>query len=201
MRIAVSQRVDHWPDRPETRDALDQDLIEFVVAAGGLPLPVSNRLIFCGQALAQWLEALQPDAILLSGGNDIGQVRERDLTEQALLAYAQYHRLPVLGLCRGMQMLAHWAGTPLRAVSGHVGTQHRLVGTLNAQVNSFHAWSLAECPPGFEVLARSEDGEIEAIRHVELPWQGWMCHPERCQPFAAGDVQRLQQLLHAQGRP
>jgi gamma-glutamyl-gamma-aminobutyrate hydrolase PuuD len=201
LKIAVSQRVDHWPDRPETRDALDQDLIEFLVTAGALPLPVSNRLIFCGQALAQWLEALQPDAVLLSGGNDIGRVRERDLTEQALLAYAQYHRLPVLGLCRGMQMLAHWAGTPLRKVEGHVASTHQLHGRLSGSVNSFHTQALAECPPGFEVLAHSEDGVIEAIQHLDLPWQGWMWHPERCHPFEASDIQRLQQLLQGQRTP
>lgn len=47
---------------------------------------------------------------LLSGGNDIGKIDERDKTERRLLDYASDRALPALGLCRGMQMMALWAG-------------------------------------------------------------------------------------------
>jgi putative glutamine amidotransferase len=62
-------------------------------------------------------------------------------------------------------------------------------------VNSYHGFSLATGPLDFEVLARSEDGEIEAIRHKSLPWEGWMWHPEREENFAARDVQRIKALF------
>jgi len=42
--VAVSQRVDDYPDRNERRDVLDQRLIEFLLAAGYLPIPVPNSL-------------------------------------------------------------------------------------------------------------------------------------------------------------
>ena len=42
--VAVSQRVDHFPDRNETRDALDQRMITFLLFAGFIPVPVPNGL-------------------------------------------------------------------------------------------------------------------------------------------------------------
>lgn len=190
--VAVSQRVDEFPERNETRDALDQRLAAFVAICGYMPVPVPNTL---GGALRDWLTVVQPSAVVLSGGNDISRCVERDETERALLAHVQERQLPALGICRGMQMMAHWAGTSMHPVSGHVRTRHQLTGTISAEVNSYHGYSLATCPEGFEVLARSEDGEIEAIRHLSLPWEGWMWHPERESVFASRDMERLKGLL------
>ena len=190
--VAVSQRVDHFPERNETRDALDQRLATFVAICGYMPVQVPNSL---GWAIRDWLTVVQPAAVLLSGGNDIGQCAERDDTETALLRYAHECHMPVLGICRGMQMLAHWSGTDLHPVHGHVRTRHCLAGEIVGEVNSYHDFALATCPEGFEVLARSEDGEIEAIRHQSLPWEGWMWHPEREENFDARDVQRIKVLF------
>lgn len=200
--VAVSQRIDQFPERNETRDALDQRLVTFLLLAGFLPVPVPNglyRALPGGQCahdgLDAWLAAVKPHAFVLSGGNDIGQCVERDLTEGCLLDYASQNQRPLLGICRGMQMMAHWAGTALYSVQGHVRTRHCLSGEVAGEVNSYHGFSLAACPEGFEVLARSEDGEIEAIRHQSLPWEGWMWHPEREEKFNARDVQRIKALF------
>jgi len=131
--VAVSQRVDHYPDRNETRDALDQRLAAFVAICGHVSVPVPNAL---GGAIRDWLAVVHPAAVVLSGGNDIGQCAERDDTELALLAYAQERQLPVLGICRGMQMLAHWSGTGLHPVEGHVRTRHCLVGEQLSQLRA-----------------------------------------------------------------
>ena len=192
--VVISQRVDTHPERGESRDALDQRLIAFVLAAGFIPVPVPNRWQ-TPDDLDRWLTAVNPQAIMLSGGNDIGQCPARDLTESRLLEHARARHLPLVGICRGMQMLAHGFGVSLKPVTGHVRTRHQLSGQIAAEVISYHTLALADCPPGFEVLARSEDGEIEAIRHLQLPWQGWMWHPEREIDFAAHDLQRLQQLF------
>jgi putative glutamine amidotransferase len=191
--VAISQRVDVFPERGESRDALDQRLVAFLLAAGCLPVPVPNGM--CRRALEDWLGAVAPRAILLSGGNDIGQCTTRDLTEGRLLEHARSANLPVLGICRGMQMIAHWSGGALKPVTGHVRVRHPLSGQINVQVNSYHRLTLADCPDGFEVLARSEDGEIEAIRHASLSWEGWMWHPEREDVFALHDLQRLKSLF------
>lgn len=200
--VAVSQRVEVLAERGETRDALDQQLVDFLLASGCLPVPVPNTLCrpvhdstAAADALHEWLGTLAPQAIVLSGGNDLGEQPKRDMTEARLLEHARANALPVLGVCRGMQMIGHWAGGRLKPVNGHVGTRHRLSGRIVAEVNSYHRLALAACPADFEVLARSEDGEIEAIRHCSLPWEGWMWHPEREPVFAAHDLARLKALF------
>ena len=190
--VAISQRVDAHPVYEETRDALDQRIAAFVLACGGLPMLVPNQL---GKSINDWLTRVQPTAVILSGGNDIGQYSARDATEAALLKYSEHQLLPLLGICRGMQMMADFAGTGLKEVSGHVRTTHNLRGEICGEANSFHNFSLADCPADYRVLAVSEDDQIEAISHIALPWEGWMWHPERETPFKARDLERARRLF------
>lgn len=193
-RVAVSQAVTVDTQRNERRDCLDQRLTGFLSSLQYLPIPVPNGLQ-SDSVVTAWMEQVQVDAIVLSGGNDIGSCPERDLTESRLLAYARGKALPALGICRGMQMMGTWSGATLAPVEGHVRTRHQLRGEVSGSVNSFHGFALAQCPQDFVVIAHSEDDSIEAIRHTSLPWEGWMWHPEREAAFAAADLRRLQTLF------
>lgn len=206
--VAVSQRIDHFPDRGEIRDALDSRLGQFLIYAGFTVVPVPNYMVnssnpdFLNSSflIQEWLEQILPDAIVLSGGNDIGSIHERDLTEHYLLDYANKFDLPVLGICRGMQMMGIWAGSSLIPVQGHIRTRHLLRSSSTqfqfpSEVNSFHGWVLRECPSGFEGIAQSDDGNIEAIRSLQKPWQGWMWHPERETVFSEQDLENIRKLF------
>jgi gamma-glutamyl-gamma-aminobutyrate hydrolase PuuD len=198
LRIAaVSQRVDRVPDRDEIRDSLDQALAVLLSKAGLAAFPVPNTLaapLASGISIAAWLDELAPELVLLSGGNDVGEFAARDATETAMLTWAERNSRPVLGICRGMQMMGVAAGGALVRLEGHVRTHHELDGDWPGRVNSFHNFGFIQCPTGYRVLLRAEDGSIEAMRHESLPWEGWMWHPER-EVHREQDIRRLMQLL------
>ena len=165
-----------------------------------MPVPVPNCLIRIGTNvdrynLLEWLKKISPDALILSGGNDIGLEKHRDLTEETMLEFGRDRRLPVLGICRGMQMLAVNAGVDLKRVYGHVNTVNTIQGEISGKVNSYHEFSIKYCPESFKVIAKSQDGEIEAIKHRHLPWEGWMWHPERETIINKSDIGRFKKLL------
>jgi len=210
IKVIVTQRIDYIENYGETRESTDQKLSEWLAQAGFLPVPISNKLVVIygdkdtqvnkQLMLQNCLSAIKPNALLLSGGNDIGEYPARDETENFLLKWAQKNRTPVLGICRGMQMMALWAGGTLGRVKNHVGTRHQLNICSSGEkwpieVNSYHEWGVIDCPPDFEVKAESDDSVMEAIRHKKLPWEGWMWHPERETPFLDIDIKRLKALF------
>lgn len=201
LLVGVSQRVEYFADRGERRDLLDQRMSQWISQLDCIPVPIPNSLSGCvgdnNKLLEQWLLNLDLKAFVLSGGNDIGDAYDRDQTERQILAFSYDNKLPLLGICRGMQMMGLWAGASLMQVSGHARTRHRLHGRLLSEVNSFHNFALSECPAGFDVLATAEDHGIEAISHKTLPWEGWMWHPERESIFSVEHMNRARLILHA----
>ena len=192
--IAVSQRVNECPDRGEVWDALDQRLTCFVATCGAILIPVPN-LLNKHHMLLPWLDAVSPNGIILSGGEDMGICRERDASEETLLGYAESLKLPVLGICRGAQFIGARAGSSIKQIEGHVAVRHMIKGEINGEVNSFHNNVIANKPNNFSIIAHDLDGEIEAIRHDYLPWEGWMWHPEREANFSGCDINRFKALF------
>ena len=94
-----------------------------------------------------------------------------------------------------MQMIGNYEGIIQMNVNGHVCSRHKLIGEINHEVNSYHNYSLSSCPNNYKVLAKSDDGNIEAIKHTYLPWEGWMWHPEREKKFNANDIKRVKILF------
>ena len=193
-RIAISQRVQILPEIGERRDALSQEWAELMTACDFLPLLLPNH-----QTAAQnILHELPPDGILLTGGNDLadygGDAPERDQVEHMLVEYAIQHKIPVLGVCRGMQLLLNHFGTPLERVEGHIRVEHPLDN--GDTVNSFHGWGTRSCLPPLKAVHHCKDGVVEGIVLTDYPWiSGIMWHPERYAPFRQCDIQRMKEVF------
>jgi gamma-glutamyl-gamma-aminobutyrate hydrolase PuuD len=194
LRIGVTMRTLQAEGYDEPRDALASVWASFLITAFPeamwMPLPNIGR-----GSIKAYCEQWGINRLILSGGEDFGVSPMRDETEHQLLMWAAEHKIPVLGVCRGMQMMAAYKGIGLKLVDGHVRKRHTLQGSLTHEVNSYHRYSLAECPQDFVVTAQAEDGEIEAIKHSTLEWEGWMWHPERERPFNLIDIDRLKALF------
>ncbi len=210
MKIAITQRVELVPDYGERRDCLDQQWSVLLETAGFDVVPVPNDL----KRVLPWIERQQVSGLILSGGNDLADLPdpknpapERDATEQLLLQWARSRSLPVLGVCRGMQLMNCVLGGSLRELGGHVATRHvlqvRAGDTLfmnHREVNSYHNLGmLAQDIAGeLTICAQaSHDSSVEAVSHSDLPWVGIMWHPERELPFHKNDITLMDTLFRS----
>ncbi|MBI2095452.1 MAG: gamma-glutamyl-gamma-aminobutyrate hydrolase family protein [Candidatus Omnitrophica bacterium] len=192
--VAVSQRV--VVKKNERRDALDSNWAAFLERCGFLPLEIPNR----PSMVERLLKKVNSSAVLLTGGNDLavygGDSPERDATETLLLEYALRRGLPLLGVCRGMQLIQNYYGVKLKRVKGHVvRSQSIRVRGRRQTVNSYHCWGALETREPLEVWAVADDGVIKAIRHRHKPVLGIMWHPERFAPFRGNDIRGITDFL------
>ena len=179
------------------------DYSKGVLEAGGLPvnLPIDAD----PRDFADHL-----DGVLLTGGADIGPERyghaaetdlfppevERDDFEFALLSSAVERELPVLGICRGLQLInIHAGGTLHQDVPPHarfdVGPEteahpvefvegsvlHDLYGG-HRQVNSLHHQTVLDLGAGLKATGTSDDGTVEGIESDDGRLLAVQWHPE-----------------------
>lgn len=208
-RIAVSTRVVDAVGYQESRDALAQDWCLFFDSIGLLPILVPNTL----RSPETYLEELSIDGIILTGGNTVGLEREtsphggvrpeRERTEESLIKFALNESLPVMGVCRGMQMLNRFfGGNVTRNLSvlveiedAHVSNDHdiRLIsdqwqtiaGGDTMRVNSFHDDGILKTDLAEELILTAEtlDGiSVEGFVHPTHQVMGIEWHVERPSP-------------------
>ena len=123
---------------------------------------------------------------------------ERDIIESALVRTALSEGKPLMGICRGHQMITVVAGGSLYQDLGiefdeetrsHRGERHdietrnhtklaKILGRWVPAVASYHHQAVKRVPKGWHVAAVSEDGVIEAIEHPRLPVISVQWHPE-----------------------
>ncbi len=183
-----------------------------VIAAGGTPVvlpPTAEPAV-----LTTMLDGI--DALLLSGGGDINPLQlgeepvpqlghicpERDEAELLLARMAANRQLPILGICRGIQVLVAALGGTLHQDIGHLqkvkhsqdldrshashtvqltpgSLLHSIFDADTLAVNSFHHQAVNEAGPHLKVVARATDGIVEAVESAEYkPIVGVQWHPE-----------------------
>ncbi|MBW4540089.1 MAG: gamma-glutamyl-gamma-aminobutyrate hydrolase family protein [Myxacorys chilensis ATA2-1-KO14] len=171
------------------------------------------------------------DGLVFSGGGDINPIlyggenhlsiygidEDRDAFELTLAKAALIRKIPVLGICRGMQVLAIAAGGELVAHVPDVygdAIAHRLdhprrpinhdlsilpntrlahlLETTTLNIVSWHHQAVKTVPQGWQISAQADDGLLEAIEHVQHPWMvAVQWHPE-----LSGEDPAHQRLFH-----
>ena len=192
--IAISMRVTEAQNYLELRNSISFDLIHYMDRAGFVPILVPNNL----ENVGQFLQQFELSGILLTGGNNIDPKLyqsnekiedvyiERDQTEAEMVKYAIQSELPIVGVCRGFHFLnVFFEGRLLNQIEGHVDTRHKLLSDnkdfSSITVNSYHNQGLEEEGLGksLNILAKSEDGLIEAFENKQIKLLGIQWHPER----------------------
>ncbi len=205
--------------------------IKAIKRAGGVPLVIP--MTTCEEQISAVLAVV--DAIVMTGGEDVcplyygeeplraqGEiVPERDEFDYKLIRMAIDKDLPLLGICRGEQVLnVAFGGTLYQDIPSQkkdsfikhsqkapreYGTHsitiekgsllEQLLGTNKTNVNSFHHQAVKDVAPGFKATAFAADGVIEAIEMVgNNKVLGVQFHPEG--PTSVGDDEFLGIFTH-----
>lgn len=219
------------------RVVLEAGYLQAVRVAGALPLVLSplddevTRERLFGRA----------SGLLLTGGEDVDPARygqapdgartvspERDAMELALLERALELRMPVLAICRGIQLLNVALGGTLyqdlfaqygqeidhdryREFDGHIHAVNPGESVLLADVfdveefvqNSAHHQGIRDLSPELTAVAWAPDGLVEAVEY-RADGAAWTCgvqwHPERKIEDRSGTNRRLFQVFGREAR-
>lgn len=189
-KIGITSRIVEAPNYNEQRDALSHDWPKFLQALNLIPVFIPNAL----PDIDEFLNNLDLDGFILSGGDNIGDSFKRDKTEKCIIEFAIKNKLPIFGVCRGMQVINNFFnGEILQSnTTKHVNNSH-LVDLLESpfsktliynqiNVNSFHQNLIKSEILGNDLIPfaiDSSDNTIEGFFHKFLPIFGVMWHPER----------------------
>lgn len=204
-KVIYSQRVEVVEHYNERRDCADQKIPRLIEMCGFIPIPMPNVI----ENVDMYLKAIEPDGIMLTGGNSLSQwggtAPERDTTDEKLIRFAVDNSIPLYGFCRGMQSILNYFDCELSQVQGHVAVKHELYienSAIKSYVNSFHNQGciVDNVRRPLIVAAYTVDGVAEWIKHETLPIEATMWHPERENPFAESDIQRIKKLFRWEGR-
>jgi putative glutamine amidotransferase len=216
MRPLIGIPTRTYIDGTITRFAVLSTFTRALELAGAAPIAIPLQL---GEETLNHIFA-RLDGLLIAGGADVhpsefgeevepfcGEIdRERDIVELQLLRWAIQQEMPILGICRGIQMLnvaaggtlyqdidtqveqalkhQHVTGAPFnqRTHSIEIDPQSRLaraLGTTRLDVNSLHHQSVKQVAPDFHVVARAPDGIVEGIERLNGSFAvGVQFHPE-----------------------
>lgn len=129
--------------------------------------------------------------IILPGGNDIFDkgyvVKNRNKIENSIIKFSIKNNTPLLGVCRGMQLINIFFKGKIQLGKNHMKTKHLVESNNNFfkqkkfHVNSFHNYIIKRNDIGkqLEIIAECEDQTVEFFKHKKHKVYGVMWHPER----------------------
>ena len=190
QKIGVSLRIVNAQNYDEERDALSHDWTSLLEDLGFISVHIPNTL----KNLDSFLDEMNLDGIVLSGGDNIGENKKRDETENKILNYALERKIPIIGICRGMQLINKYFGGKLSIDNStiHLAEKHNvdithenfrtLFSSESFPVNTYHQNMIQVEGMGnglkpFAIFGK--DGSIEGFFHEEFYIIGVMWHPER----------------------
>ena len=188
-KIGISLRIVKAENYDEQRDALSHDWVLLLENLGFHPILIPNSL----SDLELFLKDLELDGLILSGGDNIGDTPIRDNVEREIINYSIKEKIPLIGVCRGMQILnQYFSGAVTKTNSqDHVNIHHNLriihpqfsnFLTDSINVNSFHKNLITQEILGKDLKSFANyerDNTVEGFFHIKYPILGVMWHPER----------------------
>lgn len=216
--ISTSVLVDEGGGFPGyERIYVNKDYVSSVISAGAVPLMIPMDAT--EENLRQTLELV--DGMIFSGGHDIAPIRygeephqklqeicpERDDFDFLLYRLAKEHSLPILGICRGFQLMnvseggklyqdlslknteslkhsqGHGPGIPTHTVKVEPGSKfYKILGKEEIRVNSFHHQAVKSTSENVAISGKALDNVVEAIELKNYPFGlGVQFHPEMLQ--------------------
>lgn len=190
----VSLRNDYILSRSENRDSIDTEIYKLLSDIGLIPFLIPNDTKIVTN-LNNLIDHKRIKCLLLSGGNDLGYLKKkggtniynaRDEVELKLINFCLRNKIPVIGICRGFQLVAYYLGAEIDRIDNHINTVHKIKlknSNTEIKVNSFHSFGLKNNnlpiniqPVGYD----KKDNTIECFT-TELPFRSinFMWHPER----------------------
>jgi len=168
----------------EPRDSIAGDWSKYMLSA----FPDSQFIFIPNikEDVEHYLKGWDIDVLILSGGDDLGTFPARDKTEILAFLYALKMKIPVIAVCRGLQLVHSYFGGKIESgdnnfIEKHRATKHIIdVDDISYEVNSYHTNVIIEetVHKNFEIFARcKDDNSIEGLRSKQV--LGMMWHPER----------------------
>ncbi len=200
MNILLSMRVTKHHAYHEVQDAISHDWLNFFSKRQLYPILVPNMPL-----PEEFLNELPARGLILTGGNSLGEYKtkplqfkdNRDCCELRLVQYALSRNMPILGVCRGFQLLnIFYNGHLTRNIPRYHDAQPHELCLRSAQftmkddqnifVNSYHTQGVTtqDLSPELDLVATDGQGWVEAFKHKTQQIWGMQWHPERVNPQA-----------------
>ncbi len=195
--ILISQSLIYNKARNELSDFIDTRLINFFTKLNYIPITISN---FYNNPNF-YLNSFTFSAIILTGGSDFGKFPRRDKLENNLIKYSIRKKVPLIGICRGMQMINRFFNGKLVKIDNHVKVKHLILNVKSKKkevVNSYHNYAIYEktMHKNLSVLHRCfNDNSIESFKHKKHKILGIMWHPEREKKFKDFDKKLIKNFI------